>query len=312
MIKRTLYFGNPAYLKMRNEQLVVSYKGIAGMEDAEDKTVPIEDIGVVVLDHAQLTVTQTLLHKLLENNVAVITCNAAHHPVGMLLNLDGHTIQSERFKAQIEASEPLKKQLWQQTVSCKILNQALVLEHFGIHSGPLRTIAANIKSGDKGNAEGAAAAFYWKSLFPPEMDFYRKRDGKAPNQLLNYGYAIVRAITARSLTGSGLLPTLGIHHRNRYNAYCLADDVMEPYRPFVDYIVRSLISEKKNYEELNAENRNRLLNVASMDVEINGDKSPLFVALQRSSASLAQCFEGAVRKVLYPEFCIVEGSQRYR
>jgi CRISP-associated protein Cas1 len=312
MIKRTLYFGNPAYLKTRNEQLLVSYKGIAGMEDAEDKTVPIEDIGVVILDHQQLTVTQTLLHKLLENNVAVITCNATHHPVGMLLNLDGHSIQSERFKAQIEASEPLRKQLWAQTIVCKIQNQAAVLESFGVDSGPLPTLAADIRSGDKGNAEATAAAYYWRNLFPPYLNFYRKRDGAPPNHLLNYGYAIVRAITARNLVGSGLLPTLGIFHRNRYNAYCLADDIMEPYRPYVDYIVRSIVEENKDYHQMSTENKNRLLNVASMDITLNGEKSPLFVGMQRTTATLAKCFEGETKKILYPKFEIVKPTKRYR
>ncbi len=312
MIKRTLYFGNPAYLKTRQEQLVVSYKGIAGMEDAEDKTVPIEDVGVVVLDHQQITITQTTLHKLLENNVAVITCNATHHPVGLLLNLDGHSIQSERFKAQIEATEPMKKQLWAQTIAAKIQNQAAVLEYFETDTGPLLSLAADIRSGDKGNAEATAAAYYWRNLFPPEMDFYRRRDGSPPNHLLNYGYAIIRAIVARSLVGSGLLPTLGIFHRNRYNAYCLADDIMEPYRPYVDYIVRSLIKEKKDYRELNTENKNRLLNVASVDVLLEKDKSPLFVAAQRSTATLAKCFEGEVKKILFPKFEVMERSKRYR
>lgn len=312
MIKRTLYFGNPAYLKVRHEQLVVSYKGIVGMEEAEEKTVPIEDVGVVILDHQQVTITQTLLHKLLENNVALITCNATHHPVGLLLNLDGHSIQSERFKAQINASEPLKKQLWAQTIAAKIQNQAAVLSHFETDSGPLLSLAADIRSGDKGNAEATAAAYYWRNLFPPEMDFYRRRDGAPPNLLLNYGYAIIRAIVARSLVGSGLLPTLGIFHRNRYNAYCLADDIMEPYRPYVDFIVRSLIKEKKDYRELTTENKNRLLNVASVDVLLEKDKSPLLVATQRTTATLAQCFEGEVKKILYPMFEVAEGSKRFR
>jgi CRISPR-associated protein Cas1 len=301
MIKRTLHFGNPCHLKTRNEQLVISYVGIKGMEEEEDKTVPIEDIGVMVLDNQQITISHALMAKLLENNTAVITSNNSHHPTGLLLNLEGNTLQSERFKAQIEASEPLRKQLWQQTVKQKILNQAAVLELYGIETTTMHNLARDVKSGDTDNCEAKAAVYYWGRLFPKAWNFTRHRDGDPPNNLLNYGYAIIRAIMARSLVGSGLLPTLGIFHKNRYNAYCLADDIMEPYRPYVDRTVRNIINETSHIQDLTKELKTRLLQIPVQDVMLNDEKSPLMIATQRSSASLAKCFEGESKKILYPK-----------
>ena len=308
MIKRTLYFGNPAYLKTTNEQLVVEM-----VETGETKTAPIEDIGVLILDHQQITITQALLAKLLANNTAVITCDNTHHPTGLLLNLDGHTLQSRIFQAQIEASEPLKKQLWQQTVIAKIQNQAANLgwqPSVGRDTGELPFAgkpdkvligyAKDVKSGDSENMEARAAAYYWKNVFPPFLNFTRERYGEPPNNLLNYGYAILRAVVARSLAGSGLLPTLGIHHTNQYNAYCLADDVMEPYRPYVDKVVCEIVSMNGQYLEMTPNMKKELLKIPAMDVQIDDQKSPLMNAVQRTTASLAKCYEGKTRKILYP------------
>lgn len=296
MIKRTLYFGNPAYLKTHLEQLVAEL-----MERKEVKTVPIEDIGVLILDHQQITITQALLAKLLANNTAVITCNTTHHPTGLLLNLDGHTLQSQRFKAQIEASLPLKKQLWQQTIMAKIKNQANLFALKKIPNKPLINLITKVRSGDSDNCEAQAAAYYWKHLFPEFLQFKRMREGAPPNNLLNYGYAILRAIVARSLVGSGLLPTLGIFHRNQYNAYCLADDMMEPYRPYVDKVVWEIVAMNGRYLEMTPNMKQQLLSIPVMDVMIDGEKSPLMIAVQRTTASLAKCFEQVSKKLLYPE-----------
>jgi CRISP-associated protein Cas1 len=296
MIKRTLYFGNPAYLKTKDEQLV--FDNTAG----EQKTIPIEDIGVLILDHQQITITQALIAKLLENNVAFITCDSRHHPTGLMLNLDGNTLQSLKFKAQIDATVPLKKQLWQQTVSTKINNQAAMLETIRIPTKNMRNWAAEVKSGDADNHEAVAAAYYWKNIFPIFPDFKRDREGLPPNNLLNYGYAILRAVVARSIVASGMMPTLGIFHKNQYNAYCLADDIMEPYRPFVDKVVWDIVRMHGNYLELTPNMKQQLLNIPAMDVKINDEKSPLMVAVQRTTASLTKCFEGKTRKILYPEF----------
>ncbi|WP_026769677.1 type II CRISPR-associated endonuclease Cas1 [Asinibacterium sp. OR53] len=300
MIKRTLYFGNPAYLKTRNEQLVFE-----SPETGEVKQVPIEDIGVLITDHQQITISSALLSKLLSGNVAFISCDATHHPTGLLLNLDGHTLQSARFTAQIEASVPLKKQLWQQTISAKISNQAGVLNWQRLHCQNLVNWAREVKSGDPDNHEALAAAYYWKHLFTHTgvgMGFKREREGLPPNNLLNYGYAILRALVARSLVASGLLPTLGIFHRNQYNAYCLADDIMEPYRPFVDKLVWDIIRMNGASAELSPSVKKSLLGIPAMDVRIRDEKSPLMVAVQRTTASLARCFEGKTRKIDYPEF----------
>lgn len=302
MIKRTLYFGNPAYLSTALEQMEIKL-----LETGEVRTAAIEDIGALILDNQQITITQALMAKLLANNIALITCDNTHHPVGLFLNLDGHTLQSRIFQAQIEASEPLKKQLWQQTVAAKIQNQAAVLGMQGntgnLFNAPDKTLlnmAKEVKSGDSDNAEARAAGYYWRNLFPPFLNFTRERYGVPPNNLLNYGYAIIRAIVARSLVGSGLLPTLGIHHRNQYNAYCLADDIMEPYRPYVDKVVCDIVSMNGQYLEMTPNMKKQLLGIPAMDVTIDGQSSPLMNAAQRTTSSLAKCYEGKQRKILYP------------
>jgi len=296
MIKRTLYFGNPAYLSMKDSQLVVD------KPDADKVTIPIEDIGVVLLDNPQVTVTHPLLNALLNNNTAVVTCNEKHMPSGVLLPLEGNTLQSERYADQINASLPLKKQLWQQTVQAKIANQAALLQELGVDIEPMQYFQRSVRSGDPDNYEGRAAAFYWKCLFDGVVDgeFVRGRFEDDPNNLLNYGYAVLRAIVARSLVGSGLLPTLGIHHRNKYNAFCLADDIMEPYRPFVDRLVLSILKDFRDVTELTTEIKSKLLVIPAIDVIIDGKSSPLMIATQRTTASLNDCFEGCSRKLLYP------------
>ncbi len=307
MIKRTLYFGNPSYLSLNNGQMVLRLPEVEKSDLSEPfkkeafKTFPIEDLGVVVIDHRQITITQGLMSALLDNNVAVITCDDTHHPAGLLLPLSGHTVQSERFRAQIDASLPLKKQLWQQTVQVKIRNQATLLRRIGVPVDNMLHWASAVRSGDPDNYEGRAAAYYWKNFFPGELEFTRDRNGIAPNNLLNYGYAILRAVVARSLVGSGLLPTLGIHHRNKYNAYCLADDIMEPFRPLVDDVVRKIVMSGEDYQELSRPVKQQLLEIPVVDILLDGDRSPLMVGLQRTTASLARCFEGDGRRVLYPE-----------
>lgn len=307
MIKRTLYFGNPAYLSRKDDQLVLRLPEVEKNDTLPDSfkkeahtTIPIEDIGVVILDHTRLTITQYLIDGLLENNVALITCNSTHHPTGLMLNLAGNKLQSAKFKAQLEAGVPLTKQLWQQTIKAKITNQALLLRRYGNEAGNLLKWAGDVKSGDAENMEARAAAYYWKNLFPEITGFRREREGIPPNNLLNYTYAILRAIIARSLVGSGLLPTLGIYHRNQYNHYCLADDVMEPYRPFADALVCTIIRNGEVYNELNTSVKKQLLGIASVDVIMEGERSPLMVAAQRTTASLAKCFEGKSKKIVYP------------
>jgi CRISP-associated protein Cas1 len=308
MIKRTLYFGNPAYLCLKNAQLEFRSPEIEKSEYSDEElkkkavvTVPIEDIGIVIIDHQQITITQGLLDALLENNSIIITCDKTHHPTGLLMPLCGHTIQNERFRSQIDATEPLKKQLWAQTVSQKIKNQAAVLYSRGIKNDYLIPLYKDVKSGDTQNVEGTAAAYYWKNIFPHIPGFVREREGLPPNNILNYGYAILRATMARSIVGSGLLPTLGIHHHNRYNAYCLADDLMEPYRPVVDMLSCDLIQEHGADVFLSQMVKKALLQIPAIDVFMNGERSPLMNATQRTAVSLVKCFSGETRKIIYPE-----------
>lgn len=300
MIKRTLFFGNPAYLSTRNEQLVIKQVNPQTEEEVL-KTVPIEDVGVVVLEDRQITITNGAMDALLQNNCAVVTCDEKHMPAGLLLPLEGHTVQSERFRWQIEASLPLKKQLWQQTVQAKIRNQASVLRRMsGVEVRCMMAWANDVKSGDSENLEGRAAAYYWRRLFPEMENFTRDREGGAPNNLLNYGYAIVRAVVARALVASGLLPTLGIHHHNRYNAFCLADDVMEPYRPYVDELVIEILRTGVDCGVLTTDLKRQLLGLPVKEVLIDGHRSPLMVAVTQTAASLAKCYSGELRKVVYP------------
>ncbi|MBP5541835.1 MAG: type II CRISPR-associated endonuclease Cas1 [Bacteroidales bacterium] len=300
MIKRTLCFSHPAYLSLKNKLLLVRLEKHDG-EPEQSTTIPIEDIGFVVLDHRQITITHGALSALLDNNASVITCNESHMPVGLMLPLEGNTVQSERFQEQLSASQPLRKQLWQQTVQQKILNQAALLrELHGTETGNMQHWAADVHSGDSTNLEGRAAAFYWSQMFPTLPNFTRSREGEYPNNLLNYGYAILRAIIARALVGSGMLPTLGIHHHSRYNAYCLADDIMEPYRPFVDRLVVETMSECCDVE-MTTNIKRRLLTVPTLDVRIGGQRSPLMVAASQTTASLARCFAGESRRITYPE-----------
>lgn len=300
MIKKTLFFGNPAYLSVKNSQLVIKRTDQDTQQEVV-RTVPIEDIGVVVLENRQITITNVALDALLQNNCAVITCDEKHMPAGMLLPFDGNTIQSERFANQIDASLPLKKQLWQQTVQAKIRNQASVLKRLsGIEVGCMLAWGNDVKSGDSDNLEGRAAAYYWKNIFPSLPEFTRDREGEVPNNLLNYGYAIVRAVIARALVASGLLPTLGIHHHNRYNAYCLADDIMEPYRPYVDEMVINIMRSDIDYGELTSELKKQLLSLPVTEVVIGGQRSPLMVAASQTTSSLCKCYSGESRKLVYP------------
>lgn len=309
MIKKTLYFGNPAYLSLENAQMVIKLPEVENNDTLPDSfkakntiTKPIEDIGIVVLDNKQITITSGLLEALLENNSAVITCDSKGMPTGLMLPLYGNTTQNERFRAQIDASLPLKKQLWQQTIQQKIANQATVLKDtVNAETGCMHTWVKEIRSGDPDNLEGRAAAYYWKNLFGHIPGFNRERTGVPPNNLLNYGYAILRAVIARALVSSGLLPTLGIHHHNRYNAYCLADDIMEPYRPYVDKLVLEIVNRYGENVELTRDIKAQLLTIPTIDVTIQGKRSPLMIAATQTTASLHKCFAGEHRRMHYPE-----------
>jgi len=294
MIKRVLCFENPARLSLKLAQMVVELQDVT-------RTLPIEDIGVVILDHKQITITHALIDALMANNVAIVTSNDKHLPVGLMLPLDGNTLQSERFRAQIDASEPLKKQMWQQTVVAKILGQAHVLGTQLIEHNNMLKWAKDVRSGDTDNMEARAAAFYWRNMFEKDA-FIRDPQGLPPNNLLNYGYSIVRAMMARALVGAGLLPTLGIHHRSRYDAYCLADDIMEPYRPFVDMKVLEMWKKGGITSDISSDQKRELLGITTMDVSISGHRSPMMLAIQTTAQSVQKCYSGEARKIIYPDW----------
>lgn len=261
-------------------------------------SIPIEDMALLLLDNHQVTISTQLITKLQGNNVAIITTDAHHLPLGMMLPIYGHSEYSERIKYQLQASEPLKKQLWKQTVEQKIKNQQSLLQLFEKPTKNMEVYINNVKSGDTTNMEGIAAQHYWKYLFD---DFTRERFGGEPNNMLNFGYAILRSIVARALVSSGLLPVLGIFHKNKYNPFCLADDIMEPYRPFVDKMVYNYIAQNPLPTELNREVKAYLLQIATHDVVIGGKVRPLMVAVTTTTASLYKCYKGERRLIVYPE-----------
>jgi CRISPR-associated endonuclease Cas1 len=292
MLKRAIYFSNPFCLSLRNNQMIVYSKEMPDMQ----QSIPIEDIGVVVLEHQQTTVTLPLLNALSDNNVAVIFCGDNRLPNAMLLNLDSNRTQGEHYRDQVEAGEPLKKGLWRQIVEAKIRNQAALLLKLGKDGNKLKPYYQNVKSGDSDNREGVAAKIYWTELFG--SGFVRAREGVEPNNLLNYGYTILRAAVARSLMGSGLFPAFGIFHRNRYNAFPLADDIMEPYRPYVDEIVFRLYAEGDT--QLTKEVKGELLRLLFVDTRFDKVLRPLDVGLTFTAASLAKCFAGKQKRIMYP------------
>lgn len=300
MIKRILCFTNPAHLSLHLKQLVVEQTQ-ADKTESIRHTIPIEDIGVVIMESLQITITQALIAALLDNNCAVITCDLHHLPAGLLLPLDNHNLQSERFREQINASEPLRKQMWQQTIVSKINSQAYVLRRQNIECRNMEMWAKSVRSGDSDNLEGRAAAYYWRNIFG-DSDFVRGQFGDMPNGLLNYGYSIMRAMMARALVAAGLLPTLGIHHHSRYDAYCLADDIMEPYRAFVDLQVLDMWKRYGDVEELSPALKKELLSLATIDVQIEAHRSPMMIAMQTTANSVQRCFSGASRKIVYPDW----------
>lgn len=296
MITRSIYIGNPAYLKLKDQQMYIC---CPETHQAKGR-VPVEDLGVLMLDHFQITISHQLIQKMMGNNVVLISCDAFHLPHGIMLPLHGHTEHSERVKAQLEASEPLRKQLWKQTVEYKIANQMAVLQQLGNYFEPMIGYLQNVKSGDSTNIEGIAAQHYWKYLI--SLDFLRARFGDSPNQFFNFGYSVLRSLMARAIVETGLLPVLGIFHKNKYNAYCLADDLMEPYRPFVDLMVMKWLENYPESEDLTKDFKAYILRIATKDVKTDGLTRPLMVAVKTTVSSLYKCYTGEKRQIVYPEF----------
>ena len=291
MLKKSILVENKSKITTKYLQLIIN-------SSKRESSIPIEDVGFIVIDNPEVYISISAMNLLIENNTALIICNNAHLPSGLFLSLNSHNIQQELFKHQIKASTPLKKQLWQQTIKEKITNQGILLEKITISKNSFHFLASKVLSGDTTNMEAVAANFYWKSFF--EIDFKRERFGNYPNNFLNYGYAILRAATARALSGSGLLNTLGIHHKSKYNAFALADDIMEPFRPIVDEAVHTIM-QHYDEQELNTEIKSVLLQILTRTVYFKNEKSPLMVALQKTSSSLQQCYTGKRKKIKYPK-----------
>lgn len=293
MLKRTLFFSTPYHLSLKNGQMHIRTK--EGLEE-NLQSVPVEDIGCIVLEDPQISITLPLLNSLSENNAAVIFCGTNRMPQAMLMNLDANSTQGEIYRDQINASLPLKKNLWKQIVETKIRNQAVLLDKLGKDGSRLKPYYNNVKSGDSDNREGVSAKLYWKELFG--NDFVRHRDGDAPNNMLNYGYILLRAAVARALMGSGLFPAIGIFHRNRYNAFPLADDIMEPFRPYVDEKVFELWIQGKR--DLSKDVKAYLLQVLFTDTLFDDLMRPLEVGISMTTASLAKCFSGKQKRLILP------------
>ncbi len=302
MLKRTIYFGNPAHISIKNKLLCAEIK------DADDPSIATKqvsfafsDLGFIVLDHPQITITHYALSALAEQDIVVISCDQKHLPISLNLPIYGNTLHSKRIQKQISITVPQKKQLWASIIKQKIINQAKILSILkpGISVELLINASKDVRSGDTTNREAYASTFYWKHLF--DLDFIRDRYGDPPNHLLNYGYAIIRSSIAKAIVGSGLHPSLGLFHKNQYNAFCLADDLMEPYRPFVDFTVFCLAAKEDIPDELTTQLKKELLSILTMDVIINKRTSPLMVATQHTAESYQQFLSDKKSKLKLPE-----------
>ncbi|MDY4654532.1 MAG: type II CRISPR-associated endonuclease Cas1 [Prevotella sp.] len=292
MLKRTLVFSSPVNLSLRNQQLLLAYK-----DDPENiTTIPIEDIGVVVVEHQQVSITVPLLNALTDGEVQVVFCNSKGMPSSMLLGFEGHNLQGETLRNQLACGEVLKKQLWKQIVETKIRNQSLLLDKIGLDGSCLRPYYLNVKSGDTDNREGIAARLYFQRLFGE--GFVRDRTRPGINALLNYGYTILRAAVSRAIVASGLFPAIGIYHHNRSNAFPLADDLMEPYRPFVDDAVYDLTIQGNL--DLTKETKSKLIMVLYCDTSFEKVMRPLSVGLSMTTSSLAKCYAKEIVKLNLP------------
>jgi CRISPR-associated protein Cas1 len=288
MFGQTIFISNPTQLSLRDSQLVIRQPG-RGIETSR----PLEDIAFLVLDHPQIQMTQSVVQCCLDNNVMVIYCDEFHMPSGMLMPFSGHHLHQGRLRLQLQASQPLKNRIWQTVIQAKITNQAKVLAACKARHIDLERLVDRVSSGDKNNIEAQASRLYWSTLFTIYVqNFTRNRDGIPPNNLLNYGYAILRSAVARAVAGAGLLPVLGIHHDNQYNAFCLVDDLMEPYRPFVDILVIEYHEMTGEIPDiLSKEQKVHLLALMEMDVKFSDNRSPMQTAIERSVHSFVKSLE---------------------
>ncbi len=292
----------PARLKVRFDQLVID----AGSSQ-KPVTIPLNDLAVLIVSHPQVSYTQAVLSSLADRGGVFITCDDRRLPNGMLIPTQGNHIQSERFLNQSTAKRPLCKQIWKQIIQAKISAQAELLESLFENDFGLRPLIPLVKSGDPQNIEARAARKYWSVVFGSNT-FRRDRAALDQNRLLNYGYAVLRAITARAICASGLHPSLGIHHHNKYNPFCLADDLMEPFRVLVDQAVAKHILEYGLDSEFDRNTREQLLASLTGRVELDGHSRTLFDTLSRTTQSLNEIFAGERKKLELPERMITHAT----
>ena len=291
----------PARLTVKYKQLVIERDGV------QVGSMPLAEIAAVAVSNPCVSFTQAVLAGLAEAGAPLVICDHRHLPVGMLLPIAGHGTQSERFARQASAPEPTRKRLWQSVVKSKIKAQGLLLRDVTGSDHGLLAMAKKVKSGDTENLEGQASRRYWPALFN-DPQFLRSRDAEDQNRFLNYGYAILRATVARAICASGLHPSLGIHHHNRYDAFCLADDLMEPFRPLVDRAVVKWIAEHGKESEMCKEAKAAMLGALTERFDLEGEQRTLFDIAARLSSSLAQVFEGDRTKLALPDFSAIFGN----
>ena len=296
MTDRIIDFSDaPARLRARYDQLIVT------RPDEADVSIPLADLAVVIVSHPQVTYTQAVLCGLAERGASLVACNRRHLPVGMVMPLVGHHAQAERFAAQARAPLPVRKRLWQQVVRAKIEAQAAVLEDLHGTDHGLRALVPLVRSGDPANVEARASRRYWPRLFT-DLSFRRDPDREDQNVLLNYGYAVLRAIVARAICGAGLHPCLGIHHHNRYDTFCLADDLMEPFRPTVDRAVVEYMSSHDAVYGLESAAKQTIISELTARYLVDGEQRTLFDTAARLASSLAQVFLAKADWLELPEW----------
>ena len=285
------------HLARKRGLMTVSLKG------DEKGRVPLDDIGVLLCNARGLSYSNDLMTELAHRGVVVVLCGSNHLPVAWLWPLEGHHIQTLRMHRQLESSQPLRKRLWQSLVKAKITQQSNTLALLGKLDGGLMLLARRVKSGDPDNVESQAARRYWPLMFGGA--FRRERFGPMPNPFLNYGYTVLRAAVARAIVAAGLHPSLGVHHHNRNDSMCLADDLMEPFRPLVDYATFKLIEE--GCDEMTPDAKRILVGTLAMDMATERGTTPVDTCIERAAQSLAQSFESGKASLILPKHPVMDG-----
>lgn len=295
MTKRIIEISSSGcFIKFKNQQLVIEFS------DRPAASVPVEDLSAVILDSPHTTITQVAMRELIRAGISLVCSDEKHQPIGMWLPLDGNSLQGERFAAQAKLSTPTKKQLWKQIVQAKIKVQSRVLNDVSGNDSGISQLITKVRSGDPSNIEAQAAKRYWPRFFE-DTKFRRNRDAEDQNRYLNYGYAILRSLVARSIVATGLHPCLGLHHCNKYNAYALADDLMEPYRPYVDLLAWKCVKNFGENAEIGSNVKRELLNLVKFNIQLQGEEYTMQGAIQKTAQSLSKVIMTEQTKLLLPE-----------